>query len=110
MRYLIMLLLLFCCSVGWTDELRHIIHDSDVMGKNNWEETKCINGTYDHIYIRLCYCDWIKICKLTSRSFKSDVINWDRAEHFQADFCVRCRLIPVRCSGNDWFRLICVGK
>ena len=88
-------LLFLICSISYASELKHIIHDVDVYGPDNWENTKCIDGSYNHLFINLSYEDWLKICGATSGNSKN---------YFQADFCIRCRLIPVRCNGNDWFR------
>lgn len=85
------------CSNCYGDELKHIIKDTDIYGENNWEETKCIDGTYNHLFIDLTEDNWKKIIKDNTKN---------RRAYFQADFCIRCRLIPIRCSGNDWFRYI----
>ena len=91
-KIILFLILLFLCNVAIAGNLKHIIHDA---GGGNWEDTVCIDGTHNHLFIDLSYEDWLKICGATSGSNK---------DYFQADFCVKCRLIPVRCSGNDWFR------
>ena len=96
-KAVIVVMLLMMGLDGWGDELKHIIHDIDVYGKDNWEETKCIDGTNNHLFINLSEEDWKKVINSQIK---------EKREYFQADFCIKCRLIVVRSTGNDLYRYV----
>lgn len=91
----ILLLLLLFPTFSHGGELGHVIKDSDMLTGDKWEEaTTCIEE--EHLFIRLSEKNWNTILGY-DKNYKRDV-------GFSARFCIKCRLIPVSCAGNDWYK------
>ena len=95
---LLTFLLLSLCVGGWAGKLEHVIKDMDFSP--DWEKVECIEGE-EHLFIELAEKDWNKILIDCGGNTELDFI---RGAGWDGSFCIKCRLIPVSCAGNDWFR------